>query len=236
LVDLTHEVAAQDVVEGQLALEASSPFFPAGTVHLAVVDPGVGSARRPLVVASGGQFFVGPDNGLFSFAFDREGWSAVMLEARDLRLPALSATFHGRDVFAPAAAHLAAGVPFPRFGRGVSDPVRASIPVARIEGHVLVGEVLFADHFGNLVTSIRASDVDRLSDAAGPGASAIGVDVEGRRLGSPVSSYASGVSGQPAPIMGSAGRLEIFVRDGSARVVLGAGRGTPVTARLPEVS
>src|SRR6266436_9473827 len=109
LVDLTHEIAPHDVLEGALALEAAAPFFPAGTVHLAVVDPGVGTARRGLAIVTDGARFVGPDNGLFTPFLDRRDWRAFELTAPDYRLRAVSRTFHGRDVFAPAAAHLALG-------------------------------------------------------------------------------------------------------------------------------
>src|SRR5260370_31042973 len=109
LVDVTHEVAPHDVAEGALALEAAAPYFPPGTVHLGVVDPGVGTARRGLAVLARGQVFVAPDNGLFTPFLDAGDWTAFELAAPEYRLPAVSRTFHGRDVFAPAAAHVAAG-------------------------------------------------------------------------------------------------------------------------------
>jgi S-adenosyl-L-methionine hydrolase (adenosine-forming) len=225
LVDLSHEVAPQDVAGGQLVLEAAVPFFPPGSVHLAVVDPGVGSARRPLLVAAGGHFFVGPDNGLFTFAFDIPGWSAVALEREDLRLPGVSATFHGRDVFAPAAAHLARGEPADRFGRAITDPVRWSLPVAQGEGDAIVGEVIAVDRFGNLITSITAADLDRLG-GSGPAS----LEVGGTRVGRVATSYADGPEGAPAAIVGSSRRLEVFVREGNASAILAAGRGTTVRA------
>ena len=222
LVDLTHELPSFDVAAGQLALEAAVPFFPPGTVHLAVVDPGVGSARRPLLVAALGQYFVGPDNGLFTFVLDAGGWSAVALESPAVRLPEVSRTFHGRDVFAPAAAHAALGLDLSRFGPPVADPVRAPLPRARLDGASAVGEVLAADHFGNLVTSIRAADLDRLQ-GAGP----ISVTVGAGDIGCMKESYAAGDAGRLAAILGSGGRLEVFVREGSA-AALGVRRGTPV--------
>ena len=217
LVDLTHDIDPHEILGAQLALESSVPFFPVGTVHLAVVDPGVGSARRALAVQSAGQCFVGPDNGLLSFAFKTTGWTAVSLTAEHYRRPHVSQTFHGRDVFAPAAAHLA---------REVLDPVRLDLPAAREEGGALVGEVIAEDRFGNLITSLTAEGMARLA-----GGATVEVEVGDRRLGPLKAFYSAGEPGVPAPIIGSQGRLEIFVREGSARAILGARRGTPVRAR-----
>jgi S-adenosyl-L-methionine hydrolase (adenosine-forming) len=224
LVDLTHEIAPQDVLAGSLALEAAIPFFPPGTVHLAVVDPGVGSARRAIGVRAGGAYLVGPDNGLFSFALEGAGWTAVSLTAPQYRLAEVSRTFHGRDVFAPAAAYLAAGVPLERLGPAVSDPERLRRPGCRLMAGELVGEVLDADRFGNLITSIPAA---RLAEIPGP----IEVEVGGYRVRGPVDAYAAVREGEPAVILGSTGRLEIFVRAGRAVDRLGAGRGTAVRVR-----
>ena len=225
LVDLTHEVAPQDILEAAVALESSWTFFPVGSIHLAVVDPGVGGARRALAVSVGGHHFVGPDNGLFSFALEAGSWRAVSLESAVYRLREVSRTFHGRDVFAPAAAHLASGVALDRLGPPVTDPVRLMMPAARIEGGELAGEIIGSDRFGNLVTSVTAQKIRDLT----PGV--VNVAVAGRDLGSPLSHYAEGAPGVPKPIYGSSGRLEIFVRNGSARDLLGAGRGTPVRIR-----
>jgi S-adenosylmethionine hydrolase len=230
LVDLTHEVAAQDVLEAQLALESAVPFFPSGTIHLVVVDPGVGGPRRGLAVQARGQYFLGPDNGLFTFAFASPGWSAVALTSTGHRLAEVSATFHGRDVFAPAAAHLLRGVPLTDFGPDVRDPVRRPVPAARLEGDQLVGEVVAADRFGNLLTSVTRADV------AMTGRDIVDVELGRARFGAPVRYYAQaegrpGTSG-PAAIWGSAGRLEIFVPGRSAKAWLTVDRGAPVRVKL----
>ena len=224
LVDLTHEIDPQDLRGAQLALESAVGFFPPGTIHLAVVDPGVGSARWPLALKARGQRFVGPDNGLFTFALADPGWTAVVLEAPRYRLPEVSPTFHGRDVFAPAAAHLARGVALAELGPPARDLAHQPLPVARREGKSLLGEVLAADRFGNLITSITAA---QLADA--PRAA---VEVAGQALGAPRAAYVEGDRNRAAPILGSQGRLEIFVRDGNARALLGAGPGTPVRVTL----
>ena len=226
LVDLTHDVAPHDVLEGALALQSAWRFFPAGSIHLAVIDPGVGSGRRALGVHARGHYFVGPDNGLFTFALAGGGWSAVLLEAPAYRLPEVSQTFHGRDIFAPVADHLAAGVPLSRLGPAVADPVRLALPGSRMEGDAIVGEVVGTDRFGNLLTSVAGEDMSTLV-ARGP----VTVELGDHAVLIVTRSYEEGLPGVPAAIIGSGGRLEIFVRNGSARAILGAARGTQVKVR-----
>ena len=225
LVDLTHEIAPQDVLEGALALESGARFFPPGTIHLAVVDPGVGSAQRGLALRAGDYFFVGPDNGLFTAALAGRGWSAVSLENPAYRLTEVSPTFHGRDIFAPAAAHLACGIALERFGPPVKDPVRLPWPECRAQGSGWVGEVIGADRFGNLITSVTAARLE--------GAGGWEVEIGGRSLGPLAACYADGPEGRPAALIGSSGRLEVFVRNGSARALLGAERGMEVRVSRP---
>jgi S-adenosyl-L-methionine hydrolase (adenosine-forming) len=226
LVDLTHEIAPQDVLEAALALESAARHFPPGTAHLAVVDPGVGSPRRALALSADGQFFVGPDNGLFTFALERAGrdFTAVSLEAPAYRLAPVSRTFHGRDLFAPAVAHIAAGVALARLGPPLEDPVRLPLSRAQRRGDMIEGEVIATDHFGNLLTSVTGEDVAALG---GPWA----LEVAGRPVGGLASSYAEGPPGKPVAIIGSTGRVEIFVRDASAAAALGTSRGTVVKVR-----
>ena len=226
LVDLTHEVAPHDVVEGALALEAAVSFFSAGTIHLAVVDPGVGSARRPLAIHAGGQYCVGPDNGLFSFLLGGPWCTAVCLETPAYRLPRVSRTFHGRDVFAPAAAYVAQGIPLGSFGPPVTDPVLIPWPTARRQGDGLVGEVVHADRFGNLVTSVRAADLEAL----GP-AEALVVEVEGKEVGGIVGCFSDIPHGGAGALVGGSDRLEIAVREGSAAASTGARRGSRISVR-----
>ncbi len=226
LVDLTHEVEPQDVLEGALSLESAWRFFPPGTIHLAVVDPGVGGARRALGLHAEGHYFVGPDNGLFTFALVEGAWSAVSLEAAAYRLPEVSQTFHGRDIFAPAAAHLASGLPLDRLGPSITDPARLTLPGCRIDGDEVVGEVIRSDRFGNLLTSVTGERARELA-ARGP----LAVEVGGRDLGPLAGCYEAGPPGVPTPIIGSTGRLEIFVRNGNARDHLGAAPGARVRLR-----
>jgi len=228
LVDLSHAIGAQDVLEGALCLEGAVGFFPTGTIHLAVVDPGVGGSRRPMALRAGGQCYVGPDNGLFSLVLERGGGplEAVELTSGEHRLSRVSRTFHGRDVFAPAAAHLASGVPLERLGRALTDPVRLVLPSCRHEDGLVAGEVIGADRFGNLLTSVTEDDVARLDGPPG-----LMVEIGGIPLGAPVTAYSEARPGGVGAVVGSTGRLEVFVREGSARAALGLGRGTPVVVR-----
>jgi S-adenosyl-L-methionine hydrolase (adenosine-forming) len=220
LVDVTHDVAAHDVTEGALALDAAAPYFPAGSIHLAVVDPGVGTDRRGLVVQTDRALLVGPDNGLFTpFLDDSTTWHAWELRAPEYRLASVSRTFHGRDVFAPAAAHLAAGVPPERLGPRVLDPVRLSWPTVRAVAGAVAGAVLHVDRFGNLVTSIRAETLEELGR--------VRIRLGGRLLPL-VGTYGDLEPGQAGALIGSSGRLEVAVREGSAAARFKARRGTPV--------
>lgn len=225
LIDLTHEVKPHDVLEGALALESAWRFFPSGSIHLAVIDPGVGSARRAVALSAADHYFVGPDNGLFTFALDTGQWSAVSIEEPAYRLAAVSRTFHGRDIFAPAAAYLASGVALERLGPAVSDPVRLEWPRCLLADDQVIGEVIGSDRFGNLITSIT---VERAGALGGVGT--LAVKIGQRDLGALVTCYEQGGM-DPRAIVGSSGRIEIFVRSGSARAVLGAGRGAVVSVR-----
>jgi S-adenosylmethionine hydrolase len=228
LVDLSHDIGAQDVLEGALCLEAAVGFFPTGTIHLAVVDPEVGGSRRPMAARTGGQCYVGPDNGLLSLALERAGGrvEAVELTAREYRLSPVSRTFHGRDIFAPAAAHLASGVPLERLGRAMTDPVRLVLPSSRHGDGLVAGEVIGADRFGNLFTSVTEKDLAGLDGPRG-----VVVEIGGIRVGAPVTTYSDALPGGVGTVVGSTGRLEVFVREGSAQAALGLGRGAPVVVK-----
>lgn len=222
LIDLTHEVAAHDVTEGALALDAAAPFFPRGSIHLAVIDPGVGTDRRGLVVRTDRALFVGPDNGLLTpFLESGRPWEAWQLRAEAYRLATVSRTFHGRDIFAPAAAHLAAGIAPDRFGPPVHDPVRLPWPTVRAVTGAVAGAVLHVDRFGNLVTSIRAETLEEIGRA-------VRIRLGGGRPLPLVGTYGDLEAGQAGALIGSSGRLEIAVREGSAAARFKARRGTPV--------
>jgi S-adenosylmethionine hydrolase len=216
LVDITHAVPPQDVFAGAFLLWSAVEAFPPGSVHLAVVDPGVGSSRRSDAARSlRGDTFVGPDNGLLVPALERLGGCAEAVELREARFwrAQPSSTFHGRDIFAPVAAHLALGVPLRELGPTVELSRPFSLPVA--DG--LAGEVLHVDGYGNLITNIPAA---RLPER---------FCVSLRQHSIPtLAFYAAARPGELLALVGSSGLLEISVRDGSAAAVLGVGRGEPV--------
>ncbi|MGA2382135.1 MAG: SAM-dependent chlorinase/fluorinase [Gemmatimonadales bacterium] len=215
LVDIAHDIPAGDVAAACYVLERVWRSFPAGTVHLAVVDPGVGSARRALAAEAGGHCFVAPDNGLLTAVF-----AAQLGRVVQLPIPAeASRTFHGRDVFAPAAARLATGAALQDLGAALADPVRLPTPLLRVEAGDLVGEVIHVDRFGTLVTNLPREHV------APDGR----VRVAGHDL--PLkATFADVGQREPVAFVGSGGALEIAVRDGRADVVLGLSRGTEVRA------
>ena len=214
LVDVSHDVAAQDVEAGRLALARYWRRFPPGTVHLAVVDPDVGSMRRALAVASDGRFLVGPDNGLLSPAMLLGGAVVVSLPIPTSASP----TFHARDVFAPATAMLASGSPVDALGTPVGDPViRRTAEARRLPDGAIEGQIITVDRFGNAVTNLVAAH---------------GGVVEVGTLQLPLRrTYADVMPGAPLALAGSSGLVEIAVRDGNAAASLGLGRGGVVLLR-----
>jgi S-adenosylmethionine hydrolase len=244
LVDLSHEVAPQDVREAAFVLYAAYRFFPAHTVHLVVVDPGVGSVRRAIALHTSAGTFVGPDNGVFSYVMAREPVETLVeLVDPRYRLPRVSRTFHGRDVFAPAAAHLAVGIPIADLGPPMSDPITLSLPRLEIAAEGIVGQVLHVDHFGNVATSIGQFlwDGDELClepafGDAGPrvrfGAAGAVVAVAGQEVSEVRRTYANAAPGQVLALVGSSGYLEIAVRGGSAARILGVQPGDEVALKF----
>jgi S-adenosyl-L-methionine hydrolase (adenosine-forming) len=234
LVDITHDVPAHDVTAGALALAAAYRFFPAGTVFLAVVDPGVGSSRQGLVLEAEGFRFVAPDNGLLGLVMGERPRAYAVTSAALFREP-VSATFHARDVFGPVAAHLAAGGDLAAAGPPLEDPVRLSWPAVRAVGpHELEATVVHVDHFGNLITSLGREELERLVQSAGAGADV--VVALGDAVLPLVQTYADVPEGEACALVGSGGWLEVAVNQGPAARLLGAGRGTAVHVRaLPAV-
>ena len=227
VVDLSHEVPAGGVDTGAFLLLAAYRHFPPGTVHVGVVDPGVGTARRAVVVEAAGQLFVGPDNGLFSYLLDREAGAGVreVIADRFVRRPA-STTFHGRDLFAPLGAALATGVRWEEVGPLLTDPVRlpALRPTVAADGGLL-GRILHVDRFGNCITSIGREDVVAPNDG-------VRLRVAGREIAEVRSHYAGAAPGRPFLVWGSSDFLEVSVNDGSAAALLRVSAGTAVEARV----
>ncbi len=207
-VDISHDVPSHSIIAGQFLLMVSHSYFPKGTVFLVVIDPGVGSARKAMVLKSGGYVFVGPDNGVFT-PFFRGDWKAY-----ELPIPKnASNTFHGRDVFAPAAAMAASGkLPQPP-GPEIRNPVRLELPEPVMENGRIMGKVIYIDKFGNIVTNIPSEWVLKASDVT---ARIGGVTISGLRK-----AYAEAEKGEFLIIPGSSGYIEISIREGDAASALG---------------
>ncbi len=220
LVDLTHEVPPQAITTGAFLLKSAIDYFPKGTVHLVVVDPGVGSARKPIAVKSKGHFFVGPDNGLFPAALKAWGIEEIAeLTERKYQLKDLSSTFHGRDVFAPVAAHLAKGVPLSRVGKRLSNLIWREIPKPFKASAGWTGEVMWIDRFGNLITNFEKQHLSK------PFRLKIGKTV----VLNLASRYSEAKKGSLIALMGSSGNLEISMNVGNAAQKLKIGIGSVVT-------
>ncbi len=219
LVDISHHVPAQDVARASWLLAEGAPWFPPGTVHVVVVDPGVGSARRPLVARVGDQVVVGPDNGFLTLLARGRALQAWELAAPELGLDSRSATFHGRDLFAPAGALLASGAVRPEDCGPAIEPELLDLPAPRIGEHSARAVVVTVDHFGNLITDLPGS---LLPDQP------LRITIEGRRVDGFVRTYSDAAPGQIVALIGSGGWLEVAAAQGDAAQDLGIGVGAGV--------
>jgi hypothetical protein len=227
LVDITHEIPAHDVLGGALELAAAYKYFPAGTVFVAVVDPGVGSSRRGIAAEAGDSRFVAPDNGLLTLVFrETPPKRVVELTERRYARPSVSRTFEGRDRFAPAAAWLAKGVELSALGRPVHDFVLLPMPAPEVAADAVHGEVLRVDRFGNLVTNIDRRTFEKVS-----GAGAIEITIGTHPVGKLVATYAEASPGEICALFGSTDHLEIAANGASAAERLGLARGATVDIR-----
>jgi hypothetical protein len=223
IVDLSHDLPAHDIPFAALELAATYKYFPAGTIFLAVVDPGVGTARRGLAAEAGDWKFVAPDNGVLTEVFHEIAPKKVVeLTERKYARPTVSRTFEGRDRFAPAAAWLAKGIQLPALGRPVSDYHVLALPRPKLEDGALHGAVVRIDRFGNCVTNIDRKTCEKFG--AGP----LTVTVSGRTIARIVSTYSDIASGELGALFGSTDHLEFAAHAASAAEVLGAHRGDGV--------
>ena len=247
-VDLTHAIQPQNVRQAAFTLLNSYSFFPPRTLFLVVVDPGVGSQRRPIAVRAGHWLFVAPDNGVLSYALRVIGHAeSAELENQLHRMKAVSNTFHGRDIFAPAAAHLSLDISFDQLGQRVDQPVMLPEPQLIIEGNSIRGEVLHIDHFGNVITSLglftwESSDQLTLNPRFGTGrplqCCAMSVEVSVSDPLMPLSrlsirhTYTEVDNGEPLALVGSGGYLELSVNQGNFAAQFGIHIGDSVEIRL----
>jgi S-adenosylmethionine hydrolase len=228
IIDVTHEIAPQDIWEAAFTLKNVYNQFPKGTIHLAVVDPGVGSGRRPIIAVTESYYFIGPDNGLFSFIYrEAERLRVHHITAAHYFTTASGQTFHGRDIFAPVAASLAKGVPSGYFGDEIADFIKLNVPTAKRTERTIDGHVVHIDRFGNLITNITAKDLQPLLGEAGA-TSAVSVSLGGREVEGLKKFYAESPPGQPGAIVNSSGHLEIFLYRQNARQALAVKRGAAV--------
>lgn len=207
ITDITHEIPAHDVFSAAFTLRGFVPYFPKETINVVVVDPGVGSSRKPIVLEADEKFFVGPDNGVFTFVFlESKSIRVYEISNPEYVLPDASFTFHGRDIFAPVAAHLSLGVSIEDLGKRLPDPFKLEIKEPDIGEEEIIGDVIYEDTFGNLITNIPSSLVD--SDSL---FYVCGIEIDGVSK-----SYSEAPEGKLLAVIGSSGFLELSVNQGRA--------------------
>jgi S-adenosylmethionine hydrolase len=223
IVDITHLVEPYNIAQGAYLIAQAWRAFPRKTVHVVVVDPGVGTARRPILMEAGGHLFVAPDNGVLSMIYSSEKHRIRLISAERYFRQPVSHTFHGRDIFAPVAAHMAAGVPPSRMGKPVDDYLRAAFDRAERTGkRTWTGTILHIDRFGNLVTSLRARDFPDLEQRG------FALRIGPREVVFLAHNYAECPPGEVFAIEGSSGYLEVSANHGSAAALIGCQAGAPV--------
>jgi len=233
IIDMSHEIEKFNIRMGAFVLAQAAPYFPEGTIHVAVVDPGVGTARRPIIVETERSLFVGPDNGLLLLAAHNERIKSIYeISNRKYMLKRISRTFHGRDIFSPAAAYLARGVEPSEFGPVIRDPVKPSFSSPEIREEEITGEVIHIDGFGNIITNVSEKNLKAAGISEGEN---LRVQLGDKQMILRVcSSYDEVQKNAPLSIIGGTGFLEISVNQGNASKILNVKIGTPVTlTRLP---
>lgn len=224
IVDINHGISPHNIMEGAFSILQSYRYFPYGTIHVAVVDPGVGGKRRGIVVETDRYLFVGPDNGIFTWILEKESVRGVIhLTNKEYFLEEVSRTFHGRDIFAPVAAHLSRGLDPGRLGEPVDDPFRIPLPKPSREGKRIFGEVIYIDGFGNCITNIEEGMI---------GDKRVLIRVKDLVIEGLSKTYEDGRGGVPLALIGSTSFLEIGVYGGSASALLGIGPGERVEVVL----
>jgi S-adenosylmethionine hydrolase len=228
IVDITHEISPFEIVEGAFVIAQAYRYFPQRTVHVVVVDPGVGSTRRPILAEMAGQYFIAPDNGVLSVIYGREPKKKVRhITNERFFLKPVSRTFHGRDIFAPVAARLASGVPAARFGKAIEDYVKLSIDrPTRTGKRVWTGTILKIDRFGNLITNLH---IDEFADVK---ARPFELNAGLQQISRFASTFSDGAPGELFVVVGSSGYLEVAMNQGSAAKMLKCAAGSPVELTL----
>jgi len=232
-VDISHEIAPQDIWEAAFTLRSAHSYFPKGTIHLAVVDPGVGGGRRPIIVVTESYYFVGPDNGLFSLVYqDAERIRVHHITSTHYFQPSPGPTFHGRDIFAPVVGWLSKGIPSGNFGEEITDYMKLNVPIPKKTQNGIDGHVVHIDRFGNVITNITFKEVRALLPE-GEGTVAVTVTVGTKEIKGLKRFYAEATPGEAGAIINSSGFLELFVYKQNARAALSVKRGDAVRLMLP---
>jgi S-adenosylmethionine hydrolase len=237
IIDITHEISPYEIIEGAFVISEAWRYFPKGTIHVVVVDPGVGSARRPILVEAAGHFVVAPDNGVLSLVYETcDEFGAVTPRVKPrvrvisnprLMAPHVSRTFHGRDIFAPAAAHLARGVLPARFGKPILDYIRIDdIKPSKLSANCWHGTIFRADRFGNLITNFHLDDFARVTAAP------FELRVGSERIRRLALTFSEAAIGELVAVFGSSGYLEIVANQASAAQILGCGARSPVELEI----
>ncbi len=233
IADISHMIGPQNIAEAALILARSAPYYPAGTVHIVVVDPGVGTTRRPMAARIGDGYYVGPDNGTITVLLQRareEGWERSFVELNNPRywLPTVSHVFHGRDIFAPSAAHLANGVALSSLGSRIDDPVLLDLPQPQRRADGWSGQIIHVDHFGNLASNVR---VEHLGAALNHKDKII-VRLGRTEIRGMVDTFGERAIGDVVALLGSTGNLIVSVVNGSAAARLGARVGDGLEVQI----
>ncbi|MBI5190457.1 MAG: SAM-dependent chlorinase/fluorinase [Nitrospirae bacterium] len=228
IIDVTHDIPSHDIWSAAYILGMTYKYFPQYSIHLAVADPGVGSARRAIMAITDKQYFLAPDNGLLSFIFEDPDFSRVIhINAEHYYLPVVGSTFHARDIFAPVAGWLSKGVEPEKMGDEITDYVRFAVPKPKKEGEtVLSGEVVYIDKFGNCITNLHFEDIRTMAESTGSGSYSIAFKETAVDKLSPF--YASVKKGEHGIVVNGNGYLEIFVNQSDARRVLALKRGEKI--------
>lgn len=227
IVDITHEIEPFSVNQAAFEIAQAWRYFPKKTVHVVVIDPGVGTARRPILAEAGGHFFIAPDNGVLSMIYDASPHKVRIISNQKLMLKSVSRTFHGRDVFAPAAAHLARGIKAAVFGKTIQDYVRSTgFRPQKLSANVWSGIILKVDRFGNLITNLHIGDVPEVRTRP------IELRVGLRKIHRLALAFADADIGEWFAIVGSSGYIEIAANQASAAQLLGCSAGAPVELEL----
>lgn len=225
IADITHEITPQNIMEGAIALSRAATFFPAGTIHVAIVDPGVGTSRRPLAAHIGDQYYVGPDNGLFTPLLEQaeqKGQPVTIIQLTNPQywLAEVSQTFHGRDIFSPVAAHLAIGISLEKMGSAINDPVRLLLPKPEKISGGWRGQVVLIDIFGNIATNLNAHLIKDNKNVL--------IKIANKSIQGLVNTYGDRHAGDVVALVDSENFIEVAVVNGHGAQSLGVTIGEPV--------